>query len=525
MLDSDEKRTERRRGYAPPSRRITSSSLARSLLAARSDASSSSPTVFFRNASATSSPRASRVSRIAASTSSPRTRSASRICLTAESESSESSSFVASKGASLSSSEPPTRAGARARGFGDASAASAARRFRSTASILRRRSAVRDSAAKARSSAEIKAVSSETTASYPVEVVPATTTGPLRSGDDGAFFSAPTLTRFFTRDSSASTRLASGSSANALDAASDAACLDASCESWFCLSSSFFRVSFQSRAQRKQTSTTMAARAVAAADESRFNDVAIFGSHSNGNGSVLLFGKASPHAWHITAARRRLNSSLSQHSQQCATRRSEGRSVGSFTSFETIPRKPPRAEETSFARRSVTMACGARVGRLPTRCGHRMTEPSRASVSRTKSGWVSKNHQLSPRRDNVPWLPSRSRSYTRAPDASSGAAITRGSLGANETTPDIAEGSCPRTLAASAATSAFARASLSRDRGDRASASSGRASLGPDDDVDGTSGGDGAPRGRDARSSSPDIAAETPERDARSAARTASLPP
>ena len=151
-----------------------------------------------------------------------------------------------------------------------------------------------------------------------------------------------------------------------------------------------------------------------------------------------------------------------------------------------------------------------------------MTAASLASVSRTNSGWVSKNHQLSPRRDNVPWLPSRSRSYTRAPDASSGAAITRGSLGANETPPDIAEGSCPRTLAASAATSAFARASLSRDRGERASASSGRAvSLGPDDDVDGTSGGDGAPRGRDARSSSPDIAAETPERDARSPARTA----
>jgi len=263
----------------------------------------------------------------------------------------------------------------------------------------------------------------------------------------------------------------------------------------------------------------MAARAVAAADESRFNDVAIFGSHSNGNGSVLLFGKASPHAWHITAARRRLNSSLSQHSQQCATRRSEGRSVGSFTSFETIPRKPPRAEETSFARRSVTMACGARVGRLPTRCGHRMTEPSRASVSRTKSGWVSKNHQLSPRRDNVPWLPSRSRSYTRAPDASSAAAARR-SPGASAS-PSALEGTCPRTLAAIAATSALARASLSRDRGDRASASAGRAQSLADDDVDGTSGGDAAPRGRHARSSSADIAAEAPERDVRSPARAA----
>ena len=374
-------------------------------------------------------------------------------------------------------------------------------------------------------------MSPETTASSPTVVVSvfSTTTGPLRSvpeKDDGfsfrdAIFSAPLPTRFFffsrQRDSSVSTRFASGSSANALDAASDAACLDASCESWFCLSSSSRRVSFQSRAQRKQTSTTIAARAVAEADESRFNDVAIFGSHSNGNGSVLLFGKESPHAWHVTAARRRLNSRRSQHSQQCATRRSEGRSFGSFGSM-SHPRKPPRAR-TSFARRSVTMACGARVGRLPTRCGHRMTEPSSASVSRTKSGWVSKNHQLSPRRDNVPWLPSRSRSYTRAPDASSAAAAQR-SPGASAS-PSALEGTCPRTLAAIAATSALARASLSRDRGDRASASAGRAQSLADDDVDGTSGGDAAPRGRHARSSSADIAAEAPERDARSPARAA----
>ena len=146
-----------------------------------------------------------------------------------------------------------------------------------------------------------------------------------------------------------------------------------------------------------------------------------------------------------------------------------------------------------------------------------MTAASLASVSRTNSGWVSKNHQLSPRRDNVPWLPSRSRSYTRAPDASSAAAARR-SPGASAS-PSTLEGTWPRTLAASAATSAFARASLSRDRGDRASASAGRAQSLADDDVDGTSGGDAAPRGRHARSSSADIAAEAPERDARSPAR------
>ena len=325
-----------------------------------------------------------------------------------------------------------------------------------------------------------------------------------------------------TRDSTSAVRAASGSSANALDAASYVACLASRPAIWSRLVSSNARVSFQSGAQRKQTSTTFAARAVAAADaSSRFVVIAIFGSHSNGNGSVLPIGNASPHAWHATAARARFTSSRSQHSQQCAVRRSEGRAASS-RARTTSRRKRAALRVTSSARRSVTMACGARVGRFPMRCGHRMTAASLASVSRTNSGWVSKNHQLSPRRDNVPWLPSRSRSYTRAPDASSGAAITRGSLGANETPPDIAEGSCPRTLAASAATSAFARASLSRDRGERASASSGRAvSLGPDDDVDGTSGGDGAPRGRDARSSSPDIAAETPERDARSPARTA----
>ena len=327
-----------------------------------------------------------------------------------------------------------------------------------------------------------------------------------------------------TRDSTSAVRAASGSSANALDAASYVACLASRPAIWSRLVSSNARVSFQSGAQRKQTSTTFAARAVAAADASRVNVIAIFGSHSNGNGSVLPIGNASPHAWHATAARARFTSSRSQHSQQCAVRRSEGRAASSrardVVSFGS--RRKRAAPVPSSARRSVTMACGARVGRFPMRCGHRMTAASLASVSRTNSGWVSKNHQLSPRRDNVPWLPSRSRSYTRAPDASSGAAITRGSLGANETPPDIAEGSCPRTLAASAATSAFARASLSRDRGERASASSGRAvSLGPDDDVDGTSGGDGAPRGRDARSSSPDITAETPERDARSPARTA----
>ena len=278
-----------------------------------------------------------------------------------------------------------------------------------------------------------------------------------------------------TRDSTSAVRAASGSSANALDAASYVACLASRPAIWSRLVSSNARVSFQSGAQRKQTSTTFAARAVAAADASRVNVIAIFGSHSNGNGSVLPIGNASPHAWHATAARARFTSSRSPHSQQCAVRRSEGRAASSrardVVSFGS--RRKRAAPVPSSARRSVTMACGARVGRFPMRCGHRMTAASLASVSRTNSGWVSKNHQLSPRRDNVPWLPSRSRSYTRAPDASSGAAITRGSLGANETPPDIAEGSCPRTLAASAAASAFARASLSRDRGERASASSG----------------------------------------------------
>ena len=210
--------------------------------------------------------------------------------------------------------------------------------------------------------------------------------------------------------------------------ASYVACLASRPAIWSRLVSSNARVSFQSGAQRKQTSTTLAARAVAAADASRVNVIAIFGSHSNGNGSVLPIGNASPHAWHATAARARLTSSRSQHSQQCAVRRSEGRAASSrardVVSFGS--RRKRAAPVPSSARRSVTMACGARVGRFPMRCGHRMTAASLASVSRTNSGWVSKNHQLSPRRDNVPWLPSRSRSYTRAPDASSGAAITRG---------------------------------------------------------------------------------------------------
>ena len=89
-------------------------------------------------------------------------------------------------------------------------------------------------------------------------------------------------------------------------------------------------------------------------------------------------------------------------------------------------------------------------------------------MSATKSGCVSKNNQRSPplSRASVPWLPSRSRSRTRTPVPSQATGCKR-VVAPSGTASRLSLGTWPRTKAAIAATSAFAKAKRRFDRGER----------------------------------------------------------